>query len=108
MCDPDDPDLTESAARWLWDIGALPRSHDSVWARHPVALAFRVASDLAARLDGTRTAYARARQALGGSGLDLDEVLRALETEAAVLQRQQREVDLVAAALEGRRWRERL
>lgn len=94
--------------RWLWDACGLPRSVDSVWARHPVALAFRASCDLDARMEGARQAYAGARAALAETGLDAQEVLAALEAEAAHLLRVRREVALVAEALEGRRWQTRL
>lgn len=53
-------------------------------------------------------AYARARAVLTGAGLDPGEALQALEAEAAELQRLQREVAMVADALDGRRWQARL
>jgi hypothetical protein len=108
VADPEDADFPESASRWLWDIASLERSADSVWARHPRALAFRVACDLDARVEGARLAYARVRTALADAGVDPEEVLRALEAEAADLQRLQREVTMVAEALGGRRWHARL
>lgn len=108
VSDPDEGDFTDSAVRWLWDIASVPRSSTSVWALHPRALAFRVACDLEARVEGARAAYARARRALADSGVELEDVLTALEAEGAELQRLQREVDLVAQALEGRRWQARL
>lgn len=108
VVDPNSSDFPESATRWLWDVGSIERAPDSVWARHPRALAFRVACDLEARVEGARMAYARARQTLADAGLDLEEALRALESEAALLQRLQREVAMVAEALGGRRWRARL
>ena len=108
VADPDTPGFPESAVRWLWDIGSIERSPASVWARHPRALAFRVSCDLEARVEGARLAYARARTALAESGLDPEEALRALEAEAADLQRLQREVSMVSEALQGRRWHARL
>lgn len=86
----------------------MERSPNSVWARHPRALAFRVSCDLEARVEGARVAYARARTALTEAGLDPEEALRALEAEAADLQRLQREATMVAEALDGRRWHDRL
>ena len=86
----------------------MERSPNSVWARHPRALAFRVSCDLEARVEGARIAYARARTALTETGLDPEEALRALEAEAADLQRLQREATMVAEALDGRRWHARL
>lgn len=106
--DPDDPDFVDAATRWLWEVGSLDRSPLSVWARHPRALAFRVARDVEARLEGARVAYAQARVALRDSGVDVDEVLAELEGEAATLQRAQREVGVVGEALAGRRWQARL
>ena len=108
VADPDSPDFPESAIRWLWDVGSIERSPASVWARHPRALAFRVSCDLEARVEGARVAYARARAVLNESGLDPEEALRALEAEAADLQRLQREASMVAEALNGRRWHARL
>lgn len=108
VADPDSPDFPESASRWLWDVGSVERTPASVWARHPRALAFRVGCDLEARLEGARKAYARVRTALTDAGLDPEEALRALEAEAADLQRLQREVAMIAEALDGRRWRARL
>jgi hypothetical protein len=108
VTDPEQPDFPESATRWLWDVASIPRSTTSLWARHPRALAFRVGCDLDARVEGARLAYARARTALAGTGLDPDEALQALEAEAAELQRLQREVEMVAEALAGRRWQARL
>ena len=108
VVDPDDPALEQSALRWLWDCGSVERTPTSVWARHPRALAFRAACDLDGRIQGARAAYAQARVALAESGVDLAEVLAALEGEAARLLRLRREVGLVAEALDGRRWRERL
>lgn len=108
VADPDDPALDETAVRWLWDVVAVPREPGSVWGLHPRALAFRAACDLDGRLQGTRAAYAQARVALADVDVELAEVLTRLEGEAAQLQRQRREVDLVAEALDGRRWRARL
>ncbi len=108
MSDPEQSDFPESASRWLWDIANIPRTTTSLWARHPRALAFRVSCDLDARVEWARLAYARARTALAGTGVDPDEALQALEAEAAELQRLQREVEMVAEALAGRRWRARL
>lgn len=86
----------------------MERSPNSVWARHPRALAFRVSCDLEARVEGARVAYARARTALTEAGMDPEEALRVLEAEAADLQRLQREATMVAEALDGRRWHDRL
>lgn len=108
VADPDAADFPDSAMRWLWDVGSIERSPTSVWARHPRALAFRVACDLEARVEGARLAYARARTALSEAGLDPQEALTALEAEAAALHRLLREVSMVAEALEGRRWQARL
>jgi len=102
--DPEHPDFEASAVRWLWDLHPAPRTPASVWTRHPRALAFRAAHDLEGRLQGARTAYAQARTALDGAGVDPAAVLAELEAEAAELQRQHREVGLVAQALAGRRW----
>ena len=106
--DPDDADFPRRAEAWLWDVGCVPRSSDSVWRGHPDGLAFRVRCDIDARLNGAREAYSQARRELEGSTLDVADALGALEVEAAVLQRLQREVALVAEALSGRRWRGRL
>lgn len=108
VADPASAEFSESASRWLWDVGSIERSATSVWARHPRALAFRVSCDLEARVEGARMAYARARAVLTGAGLDPGEALQALEAEAAELQRLQREVAMVADALDGRRWQARL
>lgn len=108
MVDPEQGDFVDSATRWLWDVGSIARTTASVWARHPRALAFRVACDLEARVEGARLAYGRARRELADSGVDAEEVLTALEAEAAELVRLQREVEMVAEALAGRRWQARL
>ena len=108
VADPDSAEFPESAIRWLWDVGSVERSPNSVWARHPRALAFRVSCDLEARVEGARVAYARARTALTEAGMDPEEALRVLEAEAADLQRLQREATMVAEALDGRRWHDRL
>lgn len=108
VSDPDAEDFTDSAVRWLWDIGAIPRRPDSPWQRHPSAFAFRVLEDVEARLTGARTAYARARQSVGVDGVELDALLTEIEAEGAVLQRWRREAGLVAEALAGRRWNQRL
>jgi hypothetical protein len=108
VCDPDDDEFPRRAEAWLWDVGSVPRSPDTVWRGHPDGLAFRVRCDINARLDGAREAYSLARRELEGSALDVAEVLAALEVEAAALQRLQREVALVAEALSGRRWHGRL
>ena len=108
VADPDSAEFAESATRWLWDVASIERSPSSVWARHPRALAFRVTCDLEARVEGARVAYARARTALTGTGVDPEEALTALEAEAAELQRLQREAAMVAEALDGRRWHARL
>jgi hypothetical protein len=100
--------MVDSAVPWLWEVGSLTRSPNSVWARHPRALAFRVGCDLGARLEGARTAYATARIVLAESDVDIAEVLAELEREAADLQRERREVAMVGEALAGRRWRDRL
>jgi hypothetical protein len=108
VSDPDASDFPESAERWLWDVGSTPRDLGSAWTGRPSALAFRVACDLAARVEGTRAAYSRARQELTGSGVDIDSVLTALEAEGSALQALQREVSLVREALSGRRWQARI
>ncbi len=108
VADPEDSAFSETAVRWMWEISSLVRSPTSVWARHPRALAFRVACDLEARIEGARRAYSHARVALIDAGVDPEDALRALEGEAATLQRLQREVALVGHALEGRRWQARL
>ena len=108
VADPDTDEFPASVTRWLWDVGSIERTPTSVWARHPRALAFRVACDLEARVQGARAAYARARTVLAEAGLDPEEALRALESEGADLQRLQREVGMVVEALDGRRWRARL
>ena len=108
VADPDSAEFPDSATRWLWDVSSIERSPASVWARHPRALAFRVACDLEARVEGVRVAYARARRVMTEVGLDPEEALRALEVEAAYLQRLQRETAMVAEALDGRRWHARL
>jgi hypothetical protein len=108
VVDPDDADLTGSATRWLWDVGSVERSPVSVWGRHPRALAFRVRCDLEARIEGARLAYSQARAALAGTDVALEDVLAALEAEAAHLQRLRREVIMVEEALAGRRWQARL
>jgi hypothetical protein len=93
---------------WLWDTGSIARSVSSPWARHPRALAFRVAADIEARLQGARVAYAQARVALADTGVDTEAALAELEREAADLLRAQREVAMVAQALAGHRWQPRL
>ena len=108
VADPASAEFPESASRWLWDVGSIERSPTSIWSRHPRALAFRVACDLQARVEGARLAYARARTVMAEAGLDPGEVLQALEAEAADLQRLQREVAMVSEALDGRRWHARL
>lgn len=108
VCDPDEADFVESAQRWLWDVGSIPRDPESVWTRNPTALAFRVVIDLQARVEGARNAYSRARTALGSEGVDVDQVLSWIEGEAAELQRWHREALLVAEALDGQRWGPRL
>ena len=108
VADPENTAFLDTAVRWMWEVSSLERSPASVWARHPRALAFRVTCDLEARIEGTRRAYSQARVALVDAGVDPEEVLRALEVEAADLQRRQREVTLVGEALEGRRWQARL
>lgn len=108
VADPDDAEFPDTAVRWMWEISSLERSPASVWARHPRALAFRVACDLDARIEGARRAYSQVRVTLVDAGVDPEEALRALESEAADLQRLQREVALVGQALEGRRWQARL
>lgn len=108
VCDPDEAEFPTSAERWLWDVGSMTRDPASVWAQQPEALAFRVACDLQARIEGARIAYARARTALGDTGIDMSRILAALEAEAATLQRWQREVAVVMRALSGERWHQRL
>lgn len=108
VCDPEDAEFVTSAQRWLWDVGAMPRDLESAWTRHPQAHAFRVCIDLQARLDGARTAYASVRSALHDSDVDVPAVLAEIESEASLLQRWQREAQLVAEALAGRRWGRRL
>ena len=108
VCDPDDVEFPTSAERWLWDVSSLARDPASVWARQPQALAFRVACDLQARIEGARIAYARARTSLSETSDDIPGILAALEAEAATLQRWQREVAVVLRALSGERWRQRL
>lgn len=85
------------------------RSH-AVFRDHPSALAFAVGHYVSAALTASRAAYADCRRTLAGSlsPPEVDAVLRALEFEGVRLVRLEREVGLVAEALAGRRWVERL
>lgn len=108
--DPDDAEFPARAVAWLLDTGAGEWRQSSVLRDNPVALAFRARHDVAARLDGTRAAYAAARSHLSDEvdPLVLMAFLETLEAEGAHLVALQREVLLVEEALRGRRWRPRL
>lgn len=108
--DPDDPEFPSAAVAWLLDQGpgewrALPGLRDC-----PPALAYRASCEIRGRLDAARSAYSGLRRELGDdvSPDRLDAALAALESEGAGLLALEREVDLVAQALRGRRWRPRL
>ena len=108
LVDPRAPDFAQRAVEWLLDAGPGEWRTEAVWREYPRALAHRLRSDLGARLVGARESYASARVALSGADVDIDRVLTALEREGALLAARLREVELVAQALEGARWRPRL
>ena len=110
LADPDDPEFAPAAIAWLLDQGpgewrSLPGLRDS-----PAALAYRARCEVRGRLDAARAAYSGLRRELAEDlpADEIDAALAALEAEGAGLLALEREVDLVAEALRGRRWRPRL
>lgn len=100
----------ERAVAWLLDLGPAEWRTMPPFREQPVLLAFRAHSDVRARLEGARAAYAAARADLGDAVAPdaLAGFLEALEAEGAILLAREREVGLVEEALRGRRWRPRL
>jgi|GEM_PF-2395575 hypothetical protein len=106
--DPDHDEFVARSSAWMLDLGSPEWRMQPVWREFPVALAHRLIRDLEARREGARAAYATARADLGPTGVDVDQVLQALEVEGAYLSARLREVELVHEALSGRRWVNRL
>jgi len=100
--DPRDPAFEERAVAWMLDQGPGEWRTEQTWTKSPAALAHRLTCDLDARQEGARRAYASARVALARSGVDVEEVLSALEREGAALAARIRELSLVSDEL-GRR-----
>ena len=85
------------------------RSHE-VFKRHPVVLAHVTQAHLEAVIEGARRAYSGVRRDLGQAVSPdvVEATLRALEREGAGATARSREVELVAEALRGMRWRPKL
>ncbi len=98
------------AVGWLLDNAPPEFRGHAVFRRHPLALAMVVQHYAAGALAASREAYAGVRRELGEvlSPQTVTEVLTALEYEGVRLARLNRELALVTAALEGRRWVPRL
>jgi hypothetical protein len=104
------PEFADRVVGWLLDLAPSEFRGHEVFRRHPLVLAWAVSAYVTGALQASREAYAAARRELApavGPGT-VDEVLRALEFEGLRLRRLQREVELVAEALQGRRWQARL
>jgi hypothetical protein len=107
---PDAQDFAARAVLWLLDEAPPEFRSHTVFRDYPAALAFAVGHYVAGALAASREAYADCRRTLAGTLAppEVEAVLRALEFEGVRLVRVQREVGLVAEALAGRRWVERL
>lgn len=110
LADPDAEDFPGRAILWLLDHGPGEWRTVNLLRERPLLLAFLLRSEVAARLDGARTAYSTARRDLTEftDPRTLADFLELLEAQGAQLLALAREVSLVEEALRGRRWRERL
>jgi hypothetical protein len=107
---PESEDFEPAAVAWLLDHAPPEFRAHSVLRRHPLALVIVVQHYTTGALAASRQAYAGVRRELGElvSAQTIAEVLTALEHEGVRLARLDRELGLVADALEGRRWVPRL
>lgn len=106
---PVGPEFEEKVAGWLLD--RLPGAYRTSPVRtQPRVLAMAAQEHARATLDGTREVYRGLRAKLRDSlsPHEIDNALQALEALAAEFSRNKREIDLVAQALEGQRWKPRL
>lgn len=110
LAPPESDDFEADAVGWLLDNAPPEFRAHPVFRRHPLALATVVQHYVAGALAASRQAYAGVRRELGEvlTPQTVTEVLTALEHEGVRLARLDRELGLVAAALEGRRWVPRL
>jgi hypothetical protein len=107
---PGTPDWERSAVGWLFDLCPPDyRAHD-VLRRHPPVLARFAAEHVRAGIEASKRGLATVRADLAGvvPPEAVDAVVAAYEREGARLERTARAVDLVAAALAGKRWVPRL
>ncbi len=103
-------EFAQNVPGWLLDRGPGRWRTHPVLRRHPRALALMVSDHLQAELAGLRKTYAAARRTLADvvPADQMDDLLAAIEAEGAVTAESLRQVEQVADALAGRRWRARL
>lgn len=100
----------ETAVAWLWDLCPAEYRRHEVLQRHPVLLARLARQHAIAALAAARRGYGTARTEVGprlGPQV-VDGLLRMYEHEGGRAAAVEREVELVEAALAGRRWNPRL
>ena len=107
---PGSPDWERSAVAWLLDVCPPDYRAHGVLQRHPLVLAWLAALSVAASADAARTGLARARADLRELVAPevVDAAVAALESELRRLAGAARAVDVVGAALRGRRFVPRL
>jgi hypothetical protein len=107
---PASDDFGDQVIGWLLDRGPLWLRQDETWRNQPQALVMVVAYHSEHVLSGLREAYSAARRELVDvlAAGDVDRVLIALEAAGAQAAESSRQVALVAEALAGKRWRQRL
>jgi hypothetical protein len=107
---PDTPDWERSAVNWMLDLCPADYRGHAVLTRHPLGLAYLASRHVDAQLTGLREGRSGVRTALA-PWLDppiVGQLLEVLDVEEARLVAARRAVDLIAQALQGRRYVPRL
>lgn len=107
---PEAPDWERSAVAWMFDLCPADYRAHEVLRRQPVVLARFAAGHVRSGVDAARAGLATVRADLRGlvPGEVVDAAVTAYEREGARLVRAGRAVELVEAALRGRRYVPRL
>ncbi|MEI2718350.1 MAG: hypothetical protein V9E98_15410 [Candidatus Nanopelagicales bacterium] len=107
---PQAGEFSERVTGWLLDRAPGSWRTQPVLRRHPRALALLVSDGLESELEGLRRSYASARRRLTDvvTPADLAAILTAIEALATEVTESRRQVEQVAEALAGVRWRPRL
>jgi len=107
---PDSPDWQRSAVTWLFDLCPADYRGHPVLGRHPLGLAYLASRHVDAQLAGLREGRSGVRTALA-PWLEppvVGQLLEVLDLEEARLVAARRAVDLIAQALQSRRYVPRL